>query len=601
MRSEFISLALILSVAACVQISHAVPTPTPGPTEAYEMWVKDQYLPNRKSIADGQEDKAEQVVSDTLEGKSATNLRGSSEGGAQNTAEYDELTIKESQFFQCNDNRISIFGDPEARPPKPCQEEVGFFDRPNRIGFMCPLGIYENACGSDKQTGFELGLLCASDPGACGVHVDNKHPGRGGAIGISIISKKPSKWPPCTNIYVTATYVEYYFPWNLLNTSRQMYQSSYLDSGVTEGLRTTGQRLLQSAAITEVAASVDMVGRAGSATVQQLLGNRVGYAVPVSNPKAGLIANESASALSTIDNNLRDLSPHGTRQYTRNFSSTLDIRFTQPVYWFTPHFPLDTHRFGSEFPDLSSAVTVPQPTGTFLPLTPSIRGQRGGLLYSRFLSMASKSASTRMRQQIDRLTVAGGPLKCFKNNKRTGKVPSDFLARVAAGNDDGTMCIDHVGKRFPLTSVSFSGHNTDAYWRGLQSGGIDLFYAMNWPEFYDGDATRKESMALAPPLTLPFAFHTYLENFDRMILMPNDASSDPNFQAEMSQCGRLQDITDLNVNYLQANIHTPMRGAQNTNYVYGLVKGVWGFRGRKPLYNLEWGNSRYPEIQYRFR
>lgn len=574
--------------------------PGAGSLEDYERWVEESFLPERLGIADGKEQEAKDLVEEAESGTQAKNLRGASEGTAQSAAEYDELTIKSEQFFQCNDYRMSIFGDPEARPPKPCQEEVGFFDRPNRIGFMCPFGIFENACGSDRVTGNEIqGLLCRSDPGACGVHIDNKHPGRGGGIGISIISKKKSKFPPCTYIYVTATYVEYYFPWNYLNTSRQMYQSSYLDPGVVDGLRSLGQRGLRATAVMETANTADMAARAANSTVIQMTGGRAEYVVPPANPQAAQIALDATGALEQIDNNIRDLSPHGERQYTRNFSSTLDIRFTQPLYYFVPHYPLDTHRYGSEFPDLASAINVPQPTGTYLPILPTILGQRGGILYSRFLSLSSRSASARLQTQIGRLTTAGGPLRCFKNNKATGKVPQDFLPQVAAGRDDGTMCIDNVGKRFPLTSVSFSGHNTDAYWRGLQSGGIDLFYALNWPAFYDGDASRKEALARLAPFTDPY--HTYLESFDRMMLMPNAQSSDPNFMGEMTQCGRLQELADVNVNYRQANIHTPMWGAQNTTYVYGLVKGPWGFRGRVPLYSLEWGNSRYPQIKYRFR
>jgi hypothetical protein len=596
----------VLTLSLLAQAAHAGP-PSNSSSEDYEKWVKDQYLPSRQ----GEAGRVEDEIKDKVQGWAAgteepTNWRGTTEAKAQENAEWDELHIKDSQFKSCNDQRITIWGDPERRPPRPCQEEQGFFDKPNAISFMCPFGIFENACGSDRETGFELGLLCASDPGACGVHYDNKHPGMAGVIGIGIISKvKAPPFSPCTYIYVTGTYVEYYFPWMMLNTSRQMYQSSYLVEDVSEELRQTGQDRLRLLAAIETGATVDLVAQSGNNTVKALLGNKVGDALPAANPERNKAAKESADALQNIDDKFRDISPHGSRQYTRNFSAVTDIRFQQSVYWYVPHYPLDTHRFGTEFPDLATPIDIPMPTGTYesLELSPMGGGSggqyRGGLLHSRFLSMSDKTGGN-LKANVQKLIAARGATRCIGNNKASGKTPQDFLTMLAAGKDPDKFCIDKIGPRFPLMSLSFSPHDTDAFWRGILSGGLDLFYALNWPPVYGADRGLVQAMATIPPFG-QYPFHTYFDDYDRVALSPNPESSDPNFANEITQCGRIQDIADYNVNYARSNIHKPLWGAQNTVYVYGLVKGIWAFRGQRGLYTIENGQTRYPDIDFRWR
>ena len=604
---RFINHIMLAAVLTLIPVSSALAgPPANSSTEDYEKWVKDQYLPSRQ----GEAGRVEGEIKNKVQGWAAgtqepANWRGTTEAKAQENAEWDELNIKDTQFKTCNDNRISIWGDPERRPPSPCQEQQGFFDKPNAISFMCPYNIFDNACGSDKETGFELGLLCASDPGACGVHYDNKHPGTAGVIGIGIISKVPAPvYSPCTFIYVTGTYVEYYFPWMMLNTSRQMYQSSYLVKDVSEGLRQTGQDRLKLLAAIETGSTVDLVAQSGNNTVKALLGDEVGDALPAANPDRNIAARESAEAMDKIDDKFRDISPHASRQYTRNFSAVTDIRFQQTVYRHVPHYPLDTHRFGTEFPDLATPIDIPMPTGSYESLELSPMGgagakNRGGLLHSRFLSMSDRSGG-KLQANVQKLIAARGATRCIGNNKATGKTPGNFLSMIAAGGDPDKFCIDKIGPRFPLMSLSFSPHDTDAFWRGILSGGLDLFYALNWPPVYGADKGLVGAMAMTPPAG-PYPFHTYIDDYDRVAVSPNPESTDPNFANEITQCGRIKDIADYNVNYAKSNIHKPLWGAQNTVYVYGLVKGIWSFRGQTGLYTLENGQTRYPDIKFRWR
>jgi|GEM_PF-5295180 len=575
----------------------------------YVKWVKDCYMPDRLKEVDNKKKEVEKGIENKSlmpGGAPAAYIRGAPPGVPDIVAQFDSLIMEQVYFPACNDYRIQSWDK--------------FFKKPDEIFFICSLGI----TGNDKKTGKELhDLLCKDyDKYGCGWHRDNRHPGLGGVVGIGIVAQVPVPessllYLICHNLYLTGSYVEYFFPWNYLNSSRQMYQSTYMDAITVALLRPLNKLALIVSAIFNVVPSFDIFKKV---VADQMAKQGYGSPLTANNPVSeftgwqfiSYIIN-AALTLGEANEQYTDLAPYSTKGYARNFSSVMDIEFMKSKYDHVPHWSLDTHRFGTDLPNninFSDPNKAKPKDGMPIRIpgakkTNKDKANVGGLLHSRFQSLAESMKSKIMKEKFKSFTNASskggaggkkknnGPFVCLRNNKQTGKTPEDFWPSEKKQKDENKMCIDNVTNRFPVLADSFSQHDTDSFWRSLAMGAIDLFYALNWKEFFDASLVEQLITAM-----FKNKFHTYLENIDRIALNPNSFSSDPDLAAETGfmNCRPLMELPKVNVQYKKANIHDPGWGGQNTAYVFALVKGVWGFKGLSIFIPLVNGTSRYPFI-----
>ncbi|RME61238.1 MAG: hypothetical protein D6780_02075 [Candidatus Dadabacteria bacterium] len=594
----------------------------------YEKWVKDSYLPEKQKDYQSMESTVSSSVAQWGKGAEAPYLRGNMPGALDFFAGLEGEKLKMKDFLVCNDLRILSWKK--------------FFKEPNSIFFVCP-----DDTKGDKKTGNELkDLLCRIDKGACGIHFDNQHPSYGGSIGIGILFVIPTGLPICRRFYITATYVEYYFPWFLINTSRQMYQSAYIDRGFVEVARQLGKIPLFLQAMMQTGSDIALVQEQGNKEAQRALGLNTGLSNPLGST-FNLNWLQAAAPVQAMTNfaksnpQLTDLSPHSTKAYARNLSTVLEIELInkKKKYKHVPHYPLDGHRFGTDFPNYVFLTTpnaaneskpgkvigtVPKLALPKLALEkppPPKKLNVGGLLHARFLSLTEKAKSKRIKEKFKTFLGKGGakgskgknsensPYICLSSHKQEKRTPEDLLPNKKAKQEKGEICIPKVVNRFPLLADSFSPYDSDAFWRAVLTGGIDTFYALNWPKFLDMDPGAQLAAAVQKPKKP--GFHTYLAGLDRVTF---GAASDARFAQEVfpqfmafplppknsstlfvpAMCPTIdkpqllimpplfinsEPLPKDRLQYKKGNIHTPTWGAQNTFIVWGLVKGLWGFRG----------------------
>lgn len=576
-----------------------------------QKWMGETYVPSRQADMDRLESEVKNRSEHFDENKKPDYWRGNDPAEAQNVAEQDEFKIRDGLFEECNDGRISELGDPEeeSRQGISCDQQSGFFDPANVIPFTCYDSQTSNSCGDDADTGSELVQFCAQNSGACGDHSDNRHPGEGGMTGIAIMEVGPDPdgpYLPCQYYVRTATFVEYYFPWTMVNVSRNMYQSTYLSSDVVKDVIPVNRQEIADAAQTETLASIQI---AQEAVKNNIPGSDGGSSSSSSSSSADIVKDVLDSIEKNYSDEKRDFSPGRMQMFARNFSTTMDIRFQQYVYNDVPHYPLDSHRFGTDLPLELQSIDIPMPTGTYEPLELSENQSKGGVLHARFISKSRGGESSRLSSYLDKLIAGGGPTICLRHGMATGKAPSKLSKDSSGGSsgdnrfagldpeeDNDRFCISKIGPRFNTLMYSFSPYLTDGVWRAFLSGGEDLFYAINYPEHYD----------YGPRDPLPLGeqsgtFHTFFDEFDRVSVNPNPASSSQDFIDENPGCKAFKDMVKYNHEYQKANIEDPYWGAQNTLLVWGYVKAAYGFRGQIPLAVIFYGDTLHGEVQYRFR